>query len=471
MEPLMIEFKNYKLLKNELFTFPQGSNLYFVIGSNGRGKTSFLTGLLDILEAKNTTPNPVTFGETEGEIKFDFIDDEGINYSAKFEFTDEKGTFTLSSLGMIPNKKVKEIRDFFDHHHIVAEEFIKMGNNKESRKKQRDIFLDLIPPEKKAELLTSEASYETKYKERTEKGKQLSTLQAALSTSLTKEDQELLKKEAELKVEQENINIKKEKALKLEGQKGILENKKQRLLDEVEMLNNHYGSSLLQEQIISLQDSITKLIEQKTSIERQFIDYLDAEEKQIGKVKEDLDKIVKNISELPVIEYDKEREKEIDMQLDHIKQVAARALLMKDNCTKIEIVQKEYDKIDKEVKDLAKTCQDILQANAVSIPNIKIHADGLYYFNGEQEVPFCEEQIGTAEIYYTTLQILLALNQKTPIIIMGRAESLDLKSLEKINQLAEEYKKKTGKKVSIIFDRVIPNDSTIQLVAYEDLTI
>lgn len=476
MNPLTIEFKNYKLLKDAKFEFDPDSYVYFVLGSNNKGKSSFLQVLLDILQAKSTTPNPVTHGEKEGIVQFDFEASNGSLYTARFEFTDEKGKFVLSSPDAISSSKVTEIRNFFDHHNIIAEDFVKMGNNAKDRKKQRDIFLDLMAPEHRDALLSAEARYAIEYAIRTNTNSKLSALKGTLQTSLTPEDELLLEKKDELEKEKANLEIKKEKAsemsaleVDLSRQKQNKELRKVDLVDEDLVIVSKTECDNIQASINHYKREMEQAQERLANRKQKLIDDTKVRDEKLHAINIEITDIETQIANIPKIEFNGMRVMEIATLLDNIRTVSARAILVKESQGSIEAKQIEWNHADKRVKELSAKCQSILTENAISIPNIVIHSDGLYYTKGEVEVPLVEEQVGTSEIYMITLRILLALNKKTPIIIMGRGESLDNNVLSEINALAEQVSKESGKKVSIIFDRVVPNDDPISLVAYENL--
>lgn len=476
MEPIRIQFHNYKLLQDNDFNFPKGSNLYFVIGSNGKGKTSFINALLDILQAKNTTPTPVTHGQTSGDITFDFTMDDQI-YTARFIFTNESSTFMLTSQSGISSKKVTEIRNFFSHQNIIAEDFVRMGNDAKGRKEQRDIFLNLLDQDKKEELFIAEENYNKWYLLRKDLNRNLTALRGALSVSMTEEDIAFLDKKEELETELENLKIKEEKSVDIQKETIRITGEVERLSDRRSSLVNAEIEEKKQKtdninhkltQIKAMEETIRTLKNDIIEIKSELDENTEKYKITIQQIDENIESLTNQLNSIPEIVIDKDRQKQIETDLKRINELGARAIMLNENMAKINNVKEKWDEADNKVKEYSATCQKILSDNTINIPSVKIHSDGLYYVNNGQEVPFCEQQVGTSEIYSITLQILLKLNKKTPLILMGRAESLDNESLEKILSIAKKHETETGTKCTIIFDRVIPEENDIELVAYEE---
>jgi recombinational DNA repair ATPase RecF len=83
--------ENYKALKGKTEFNPNGAS-FMLIGSNGQGKTSAGRALIDFL-TKSVPSKPVTTGQTDGTIEYEF--DNGQKLIAKFT---EKGTQKLELL-------------------------------------------------------------------------------------------------------------------------------------------------------------------------------------------------------------------------------------------------------------------------------------------------------------------------------------------------------------------------------------
>ena len=435
MTPLTIEFKNYKLL-NEKFDFPQEGNVYLVVGSNNKGKSSFVQGFLDILEAKNNTKVPVTNGEKEGEIILEIEDDRGNPFIAKFEFTNEDAKFTLITPEGISTKKVTDIRNFFGYTSITAEEFVKLGNNEKDKKKQRDLFLSMMSPENVKTFENMESLLLSDFTKRTELGREVKALEGSIVSAISDQDKELLTKKEALLKERDNIRIKKEKKSEIDQeyshfqlQADVTKREVSNITDEI----NH-----LQEALKKAQEELKTKTEHLVSLENK-------------------------LANKPSIEFDLDRLQEVETLIDRINEVAGKANAYKDNEERLKGKKEEHKDLSKRIEDGRIALQKHMEDHAPKVDNIRIGADGLRYVDEDLDVPFEENQVGTSRIYLITAKILMALNKKTPIIFLGRAESLDMESINEIAKMADEMNAK------VVLDRVLPNESNIQLIGIEQL--
>ena len=231
VEPVKIEFVNYKKLKNQEFQFGD-STIYMVVGSNDVGKTTFLEGLITMLQVRSEVKVPVTHGEKDGEIRFHVKDDKGNPYIASFKFTNESGKFVLTSADGLTASQVTKIRDFFGHHSLSAEDFIRLGANEKDRKKQRDIFLNLLSPESLANFRALEEKLEGKMVLRKEANAEVLTLEKTIAGSISAEEMLALEKKGELEKEKESFALKAAKILELNNKVAVLR-ERERSLDTV----------------------------------------------------------------------------------------------------------------------------------------------------------------------------------------------------------------------------------------------
>ena len=111
---LFFELLNYKKIKS-LKGQMQSGNLYFVLGGNEVGKTSFLRALGTLLTADNRNKHPISFGEDKCVLLSD-IDFESPNkekYTVKFEMDEKKESFLMIKPDGKATTSKNEIRDIF----------------------------------------------------------------------------------------------------------------------------------------------------------------------------------------------------------------------------------------------------------------------------------------------------------------------------------------------------------------------
>ena len=152
MSEISISFKNYKLLKEGEINLSNGT-IFFVQGPNNVGKTSFLNLLRSIMEVKDETENPVTFGEKEGFATGKIIGADGKSYQFRYDFNvDGKNKFQFIDENNRVIKTVGEMRDIFNYTHFTVEEFFDWSKSVPGRKKQRDIFMKLLTDKERVDI-------------------------------------------------------------------------------------------------------------------------------------------------------------------------------------------------------------------------------------------------------------------------------------------------------------------------------
>jgi len=478
MVPIKVEFKHYKKLEGLSFSFNDTNCFWILRASNDKGKTSFINGLKAILTAKDDTSVKVTNGEKEGSITLEF-EHEGQHCIGKFDFTDTSASFTLVT-GKISTKKVSEIRDFFNYQSVTAERFINMGNNEKDRKEQRNLFLDLLPVESKAKLLFEEDLFAKAYASRTKANSDVDIAEKLAGSQLTEKEVEILSKQEEYQTEKENLKIRKEEFDKLETKKGEIN----KLISDKEAVKTTFNTDqqvFLAEQVIQsnlsridlLKAEIKKLEEDNVEKQRTL-----TERKEMIRVKiEEINKEIeteglkkKEYEKLQVkLTVDETRVKELDTLISSMSDLSAKAKLAKENQSKLDELKAKASLLDDQVKKHSAECKRILREDMKPINNMIVRSDGLYYQKGDLLVPFNEKQVGTAETYKITIQLLLELNKTSPIILMGRCESLDDENLAIVNQTLVEYNKTHENKAFLIAEMVERKESDLEIIAYEEL--
>lgn len=100
------QIENYKALAGRHEILPEGSS-FFLVGANGKGKSSAGRVLIDLL-TKNNPSKPVTEGENEGFVEITF--DEGSKIMAKYQDGKKPVLSFITSDGI----KASTPKDFFD---------------------------------------------------------------------------------------------------------------------------------------------------------------------------------------------------------------------------------------------------------------------------------------------------------------------------------------------------------------------
>lgn len=421
-----IEFKNYKLLKNKKAVL-DGCNVYLVQGANEQGKTSFINGLLTMLQAENKTKQPVTLGEKNGQISLDMKTDDGKDFKMLFEFTDQKNKFTLISDNKLLSK-VTDIRSFLNYQTITADEFISWSNTAEGRRKQRDIVLDLLGADIKQKFIELTAKEKELYEERTLINSELKALKmlCAESPIMTDEEKKDIKKiedyKASLLIEEKNIQ---EAANKL----GIMK---------------------------SLNHEISSIINTCDRLEP-YGDLIN-----IDKIK--AIKTLATDSEIDILKYEPNCDayQNLSTKIQHLTILRDKQRLYNEHAGKLIRNEGMAEELNNKIIKLRQEKINLTSNANLPIDDIAIDDDGIWIKTQDGLLPFDINQVSTSRIMLIVAKIILMLNKQLPIVIMGRGEAFDTTKLNELSKFAE------ANNCLLIIDKVTDSQG-IEIVGYEDV--
>ena len=437
-----LDLTNYKLLK-KLNLDLQGSNVYLITGENEQGKSSLLEAFISLLTAKNDVPVPVTFGEKEALVIGIIENADGDVYSVTMEAKEEgKAKFTMVNPNGLKTSSVTSIRDVLGYQNFTAEEFVSWGNNAEGRKKQSDILLKCMDS-------ASVALYNKMVEE---------------ETILFDQRTPLISDEKHYKKAVSDINLS-------DMQLDLMKESKEEVFKQIEQSKTEYNNVLLNNvRIQNLQKEITdtnityKQITTQIEIDITDIDAQIEELKQrkTNKLNEldalelryatkvdalqcDLDLLeVLNIDELQV-NYDMALS--MEKLWNDTEYVYQDFLRKKTKYEETVIKRKDYDEKIEIIRNKRKS---FIKENSI-FDDIVIENDGIYVIIGDEQIPFNDKQISTSRQMLIAIKILLKLNSKLPMIMVGRGESFDDNKLKQLQEIAEDNN------AIILLEKVIPN--------------
>jgi len=427
-----IEFKNYKLLKDKKAVL-DGCNVYLVQGANEQGKTSFINGLLTMLQAENKTKQPVTLGEKNGQISLDMKTDDGKDFKMLFEFTDQKNKFTLISDNKLLSK-VTDIRGFLNYQTITADEFISWSNTAEGRRKQRDIVLDLLGAEVKQKFIELTAKEKELYEERSIVNADIRSIESIINKlgkpEITQEEQEEINNITKYQNELAAIEDKRQNFLEYNKKIYPLNLGWEKIKDACAGLSILYGHDKEKSEMRDLQ-TISEIAEINILPQKDTNNFF--EEANILR-----DELTKASTLLRAIEAYKEHQNLLKEKLD-----------AEQNLTNL-ITEFRQEKIN-------------LTSNAkLPIDDIAIDDDGIWIKTQDGLLPFDINQVSTSRIMLIVAKIILMLNKNLPIVIMGRGEAFDTTKLNELSKFAE------ANNCLLIIDKVTDSQG-IEIVGYEDV--
>ena len=471
MSEISISFKNYKLLKEGEINLSNGT-IFFVQGPNNVGKTSFLNLLRSIMEVKDETENPVTFGEKEGFATGKIIGADGKSYQFRYDFNvDGKNKFQFVDENNRVIKTVGEMRDIFNYTHFTVEEFFDWSKSVPGRKKQRDIFMKLLTDKERVDIENIDKKINTINGEFIESRKNLNR------------EVDFLKKRIDsviLSVEQKNlyadrVNIQKLFAELTEQQKQLESTlsstevfeaqikAKNELRDKAEQTFNEYMETSNKE-IDGIEAEISRLqrqlVNKKEEVETKRLSYKEEREKYDNDIKElskkvDIDFITKTRDDLNLLNKRIESGKTVIEEI--VKVTSIMESLEKDKA-EYETKAKEAKEFDNKIETLREKKKEIIfKSNNIpagwSLDDDSVTIDG---------IPFLETDISKSKATKAIANLMMKIN-KSPIMLMGDAESLGFEILNELEQQAKEHGK------IMIFAEHLRSADELKLVCYDDI--
>ena len=465
-----IAVKNIK--KIESLDIDLDGNVFAIAGDNEVGKSTLLQLILQSMTMKNKIPVPVTQGKTDGFALFEFEAPGGMPYQVKLEYKEDgKEKLTMMAPGGIKSTKVTDLRNIFDYHDVSVEEFMLWSDTKEGRMKQRNLLLSIFPKEIQDKFLSAIEKETLYYNNRASLNKEVDLLTKQMEGyNLTEEELTWLKQKAgyesrlnqaneykkksaesyttikvlESKIEQDTIGLEQYKA-GLTNQKAQL---KKQIDDKYDEINE------LEAKLQRLKQEAFSLIEQSENFDQdanQEIDRRNATIKsyhdQVASIKADL---------LP----EERVEESITTLTARIKNLAT---LETKNNMRLELKKQLDDKsnklkeAEKDLSDIREYKNKVVLEAQMPIQGLSIDEDGLNY-NG---LPFDKNQLSTSQFMQVVLRILIAINKRTPIIPIGRAESFGKKKLNELIEMAEK------ENCQIFFEKV-KDEGSLTIEVFED---
>lgn len=455
---IVLEFRNYKKIKSEKFTL-SGSNLYLVQGKNDIGKSSITYAIRDLLQVSNSTPEPLTIGESSGEIIGQLPGPDGM-YTIRMEFSPTGTRFTAVTPQNRPITKVTELRALLKYNSTSVNEFISLSKTADGRRKQREMLSALLSPEdqNRFNLLLSQVDTVngTLFRNRKTSKANYETALAGLS---------MLDKPVEINTADIDIQIH-----NLDQQSKELESKMNTSTSMIFDVNNDINNIEIQIQNIpSEKDKIgreyNELKVKYEAIAKQMNE-LAFKHKEITNselpLKESLAKAKEQKQSLEnLVAPTKEKKAKIDEQIINLK-------ISKGNTENIIAQNQKYvnqSNLVEQYKAAAIKDEDALTNARAELSllskkissNITINDDGYVTIDN---FLLDENQICKSQIMKAVASIMMKMNV-CPIILMSDLESFDDESLDEFNRMAEENN------FIIIGDRVSNDFNEITIVGYE----
>jgi len=417
-------FHNYKLLKDREFVL-KGSNIYFIQGPNGVGKTSFLKALTGCLTAKDDTPEKVSRGEEDGYLEMTIPSATGEEITIQHEFTNEKSKFIAIDSHGNKISNVTDIRKLFNYTPINVSEFFAMSKSVEGRRKQRDIILKLLPEKTREEFNQLDLQEQHYYNTRTQVNADYKTANAnVMSVAVSDEDINLIEKES-----------------------------------EAERLITKYRSVMeVLRQIRTIQDFTEGVPTEIKTLEIRLEEMkknLQINTDQIAKLTES----IKDVATLSPAEIEEKLLKGKSI-IQKIADIKAKLNLQTGAKEKEMVLARQAEELTKDIESCRKRKADMISNSELPVNNISFD-DGYLSIDGFQ---FDEAQVCESDAVLILANILAKINPG-PIQVIGDASILDNDKLQRLNEIAE-----ANNKIMFV-DEVVRSSSEMVIVGYEDIAV
>lgn len=473
MNEVKIAFKNYKLLKEGEMNLSNGS-IFFAQGPNNVGKTSFLNLIQSIMEVKDDTVNPVTFGENEGFSTGTIPGADGKMYQFRYDFNvDGKSKFQFISPDNKVIKTVGEMRAIFNYTHFTMEEFFDWSKSVPGRKKQRDIFMNLLSEKERNEIIEIEGKVHPTNGEFVASRRVLNTeidfLQKKIDNAiLTVDEKKLLSQKELVNSSFSEIETEKETLEKLiNGASGTVERRKS-IIEQLQTLqdNNTAYVTNHNKQNDDIDVQILALEKKKKENEEALSNVVSVYDNKKTILETELEVINKSGSitteqlevkqtELATITERIKKGKEIK---DSILVIETKVKSIEYEKEQLKIKTKDSDDYDIKIKTLRETKKNIIQ-NSENIPIGWSLDDDCVTIN---DIPFMETDLSKSQATKAIAELMMRIN-KAPVMLMGDAESLGYEVLDELLATAKDMGK------IMIFAEHVRDVDELQLICYDEL--
>lgn len=471
MSEIKVSFKNYKLLKEGEVNLSNGS-IFFVQGPNNVGKTSFLNLLRAIMEVKDDTENPVSFGEKEGFATGSIVGADGHTYQFRYDFNvDGKNKFQFIADDNRVIKTVTEMRAIFNYTHFTVEEFFDWSKSVPGRKKQRDIFMKLLSDSERVLIEDIDSKINTTNGEFIESRKNLNRevdfLKKRIDATILTPEQKQLHKNADKVTElYTELTVRKKE---LETTLASTESVEARIVAKNESLNvarDVYNREILN--ISNRQTAIEIQIEALNKELKACKDNVTDRNKEFQIFKETTTAEVLELTktvDVNTIEANRKELEAVNVRIvagqekkDELVKIATLVEALEKDKKEYEQKSKQAEEFNSKIETLRKQKKETI-FNSQNIPSGWSLGDDVITID---DIPFLESDISLSRATKAIAQLMMRINQ-SPIMLMGDAESLGYEILNELDEQA----KAAGK--IMIFAEHIREAEELKLVCYDDI--
>lgn len=448
-----IRIKNYKLHENLEVDFKSG-NMYFVLGPNGTGKTSFSQAIFDLAEGTSSNKQKLTHNKQNGFVAgtFQLNGADGETYQVIMDFKQgsaDKFTITLPD-GSKSNRK-GDIADIFKYNTFTVDEFFAWGLTADGRRKQAEMFMKMLPAGDQQRIIEIDdqinSTKGTVFLQRRDVKRDIDRIASVVDTfELNAMEKEIWELGSEWgtnqsKLEEDLANKKIQKASQEASEisntalKNAYNNANINKSDFV--VEQKYRVSQYEKEILAIKESLAVKeaefnLYQKTSESTLLVKQgaIDTAQNEYNVKHVDIEEI--DLTPL---------EQEISDNAEAIESygnVAGKIKINEDNTTQLQTKQDDYDKLTHSINIKRGTKEQIIQ-DSIKIDGISFEEGELMYIDEKGVMlPFNEKNISYSAGGIIVFELMAAINQKLPIWVIGKASEYDDEKIQYLIQRAKD---------------------------------
>jgi len=404
MRIIEVQYENFKNIKDGKYELNGKSVM--LLADNTLGKTNFMRGLQYVLGVK-PAKNLIKEGTDKSivhAVLAKFKDDQPIDdtvHTFKMVVKRVKGDEKVALQVTMPDGEKRDQKTFIGSlvgEIDLGEDFVKLSNTAEGRRKQLEIVKSYLDQETIESLTAMKNKLKITYDERTEVGRERDRLKTIIeSTGLKFADFNKYKAKKDVKALSEKILTSSNHNTEIGDVKNRLEQRTEDIKKEKEALEK------LKKNIEELETKNTKAKEWLTNPENAEVDVAHAQG-ELAEITEH------NIMVTKVGDSNKWK-KELDEQLDRYGDLTA----LHDSSQQL---------INDSIRDLVHP-----------IPGLSFDEDDKVYFNGKL---VNEDTLSFAESKLVNISLLRAKNPNAKVLFISNGESIGKKYLQEIQKFAKE---------------------------------
>lgn len=467
MKPRECYIKNFKNIPSLSAVLPY-SGLVMVIGDNGTGKSSFLQ-VLDTMLKGGTTNNFLSNGKVNGEVVYNFIAENGDEYTLRLDLDPKSGSnrFTLRNPNGKVSRSISDVIDLFEHPNITVEDFIDYGKTTEGSRKQTQIVLQMLPEDMQKQYADLMNDEKEAYNERTILGRELTKKKGAVETArplletvaeadmlpIYLEEQEAIKTQLADFTERDElkevangmlvlINAKKETLDSYRSQYKECEREIARLKaliaeQEAKQLGLKEKANLVQQEIDGREKEMNATLERVTAADEKLKTFDEGSYKALTNRRLELEKLISNsvLSQAAVENYN--------------------ALLKEFEAIKMEHYAEE------ERIDGIRRAKRLIMTSELPVEGLYVEDDVLYIEQEGNLYRFNSNEVSESLLMLKTVEIIKSISRKSRVILISRGHAFSDTRLKVLHDMAM-------KSDNIFILEWKETGSDLHIVAYED---